>query len=124
MLPEELDVAAVNGPTLCVVAGPTEAVNAFQAALEERGVHCTRLHTSHAFHSRMMDPIVDRFEEVVRTVRLGRPEIAYISNVTGDWITEEQARDPRYYAEHTVQKAQQVADRLGRLSEIAADPDR
>ncbi|HEX2077186.1 MAG TPA: type I polyketide synthase [Longimicrobium sp.] len=100
VLPEELDLAAINGPTLCVVSGPTEAVDAFQGTLEERGVHCTRLHTSHAFHSRMMDPIVDRFEEIVRTVKLGRPEIAYVSNVTGDWITEEQARDPRYYAEH------------------------
>jgi acyl transferase domain-containing protein len=100
ILPDTLDLAAINGPALCAVAGPTEEVDAFQALLEERGVHCTRLHTSHAFHSRMMDPIVARFEEAVRSVRLGRPEISYVSNVTGTWITDEQARDPRYWADH------------------------
>ncbi|HEU0300785.1 MAG TPA: beta-ketoacyl synthase N-terminal-like domain-containing protein [Longimicrobium sp.] len=100
ILPAELDLAAVNGPALCVVAGSNEEVDAFQAVLEERGVHCQRLHTSHAFHSRMMDPIVSRFEEVVRGVERRRPEVSYVSNVTGTWITEEQARDPRYWAEH------------------------
>jgi acyl transferase domain-containing protein len=100
LLPAELDLAAVNGPKLCAVAGPAEAVDAFQAALEERKIHCQRLHTSHAFHSRMMDPIVARFEETVRSVQTGAPEISYISNVTGTWITEEQARSPRYWADH------------------------
>ena len=100
LLPDWLDLAAVNGPALCVVAGPAEAVDAFQAELEGREVHCQRLHTSHAFHSRMMDPIVARFEEVVQTVELRRPEVAYLSNVTGTWITEEEARDPGYWARH------------------------
>jgi phthiocerol/phenolphthiocerol synthesis type-I polyketide synthase E len=100
ILPDTLDLAAVNGPALCVVAGPSEAVDAFQAELEKREVRAQRLHTSHAFHSRMMDPIVARFEEVVRTVKLGRPDVAYVSNVSGTWITEQQASDPRYWAEH------------------------
>jgi phthiocerol/phenolphthiocerol synthesis type-I polyketide synthase E len=100
ILPDALDLAAVNGPSLCVVGGPAEAVDAFQAQLEAREVHCQRLHTSHAFHSRMMDPIVARFEQVVASVERRRPEISYVSNVTGTWITEDQARDPRYWAEH------------------------
>jgi acyl transferase domain-containing protein len=99
-LPDALDVAAVNGPALTVVSGPVEAVDAFQAGLEERGVHVQRLHTSHAFHSRMMDPAVALFEEVVRTVELRRAEIPFVSNLTGDWITGEQARDPGYWAAH------------------------
>jgi acyl transferase domain-containing protein/acyl carrier protein len=100
ILPEALDLAAINGPALCVVAGPSDEVDAFQAVLDGRGVRCQRLHTSHAFHSRMMDPIVARFVEVARTVEMRRPELAYLSNVTGTWITEDQARDPGYWGEH------------------------
>ncbi|HVH13091.1 MAG TPA: type I polyketide synthase, partial [Longimicrobium sp.] len=120
MMPDTLDLAAVNGPALCAVAGPVEAVDAFQAELEGRGVHCQRLHTSHAFHSRMMDPIVARFEEAVRRVERRRPEISYLSNVTGTWITEEQAVDPRYWAEH-LRGAVRFDDGLRVLME---EPDR
>ncbi|HYW14428.1 MAG TPA: type I polyketide synthase, partial [Longimicrobium sp.] len=120
ILPEALDLAAINGPELCVVAGPSEAVDAFQAVLDGRGVRCQRLHTSHAFHSRMMDPIVARFEDVVRTVEMHRPELAYLSNVTGTWITEEQARDPGYWGQH-LRGAVRWDDGLRTLME---EPDR
>jgi phthiocerol/phenolphthiocerol synthesis type-I polyketide synthase E len=100
LMGDGLDLAAVNGPALCVVSGPAEGVEALRETLAARGVHVQPLHTSHAFHSRMMDPIVARFEEVVRSVELRRPEIPFLSNVTGDWITEEQAKDPGYWAAH------------------------
>ncbi|HEX2076967.1 MAG TPA: phosphopantetheine-binding protein, partial [Longimicrobium sp.] len=63
-------------------------------------VHHQRLHTSHAFHSRMMEPVLARFEEVVRGVTLRAPELPFLSNLTGGWITDAQATDPRYWAEH------------------------
>ncbi|HEX2077353.1 MAG TPA: acyltransferase domain-containing protein, partial [Longimicrobium sp.] len=100
LLPAELDVCTVNGPAVTVVGGTAEAVDAFAARLEAREVHHQRLHTSHAFHSRMMDPIVARFEEVVRGVTLRAPEIPFVSNLTGGWISDAQAMDPRYWAEH------------------------
>jgi acyl transferase domain-containing protein/acyl carrier protein len=100
ILPGELDVCTLNGPELTVVGGTTEAVEAFAAELEARGVHHQRLHTSHAFHSRMMDPIVARFEEVVRGITLRAPELPFLSNLSGTWITDAQATDPRYWAEH------------------------
>ncbi|HEX2209387.1 MAG TPA: beta-ketoacyl synthase N-terminal-like domain-containing protein [Longimicrobium sp.] len=100
ILPDSLDLAAINGPEVCVVAGPHEAVDAFQAELEARSIRCQRLHTSHAFHSRMMDPIVARFEEIVRSVDRHPPLISYVSNVTGDWVTEQEATDPAYWARH------------------------
>jgi phthiocerol/phenolphthiocerol synthesis type-I polyketide synthase E len=99
-MPETLDLAAVNGPAQTVVAGPAEEVEAYRAALESRGVQVQPLHTSHAFHSRMMDPIVARFEALVAETERKRPEIAFVSNVTGTWITEEEARDPGYWARH------------------------
>jgi phthiocerol/phenolphthiocerol synthesis type-I polyketide synthase E len=100
ILPAELDVCTVNGPALTVVGGTAEAVEAFAAQMEARGVHHQRLHTSHAFHSRMMDPVVARFEEVVRGVTLRAPELPFLSNLTGGWISDAQATDPRYWAEH------------------------
>lgn len=100
ILSAELDVCTVNGPSLTVVGGTAESVEAFAAELAARDVHHQRLHTSHAFHSRMMDPIVARFEEVVRGVTLRKPELPFLSNVSGGWITDAQATDPAYWAGH------------------------
>ena len=95
-----LEIAAINGPSSCVVSGPTADVEALQKQLAEKGTECRRLHTSHAFHSQMMSPILAPFTEQVKQVNLNSPEIPYISNVTGTWITVEQATDPNYWAKH------------------------
>jgi amino acid adenylation domain-containing protein len=92
-----LTLAAINAPSLCVVSGPTEAVQLFQGALEAEGVMCRFLHTSHAFHSPMMDPIVEPFGSRVQTVRLSPPKIPFVSTVTGAWITSSEATDPMYW---------------------------
>jgi acyl transferase domain-containing protein len=70
LLPAELDLAAVNSPALCTVSGPAEAITAFALLLDEKGIQNRPLHTSHAFHSAMMDPILTPFEAVVRSIRL------------------------------------------------------
>jgi amino acid adenylation domain-containing protein len=100
LLNGSLSLAAVNSPAQCVIAGPTDAVEALEKRLEERGVTARRLSTSHAFHSAMMDPIVQPFTERVKQVRLHSPEIPYISGVTGTWITAAEATDPNYWARH------------------------
>ena len=99
LLGTELSLAAVNGPVVCVVAGPTEAVERLEQRLTEQGVAGQRLHTSHAFHSAMMDPVLESFRHEVK-IKLHRPAIRYVSNVTGTWITESEATDPRYWARH------------------------
>jgi acyl transferase domain-containing protein len=99
-LGDALAVAAVNGPDSCVVAGPAEAVERLAGQLAADGTRCHRLRTSHAFHSSMMEPVVDRLIEAVQTVRLHEPQIPFISNVTGTWITGEAAMDPRYWGAH------------------------
>ncbi|MDV3347347.1 beta-ketoacyl synthase N-terminal-like domain-containing protein [Leptothoe sp. LEGE 181152] len=100
LLGEDLALAVVNGPSTCVVSGKTEAISALQAQLTSQGVNCRPLHTSHGFHSPMMDPILDSFKEQVQKFKLQSPTISYISNVTGDWITDEAATDPNYWASH------------------------
>jgi acyl transferase domain-containing protein/acyl carrier protein len=100
LLGQELSLAAINGPSLCVISGPTAAVEALHDRLMEQGVSGLRVHTSHAFHSAMMDPILEPFTEHVRAVHLQSPNIPYISNVTGTWITAGEATSPRYWATH------------------------
>ena len=95
-----LALAAVNAPTLCVVSGPQELINALANRLETKEIRTRLLHTSHAFHSPMMDPVLKPFENVVRKVTLNQPQIPYISNVTGKWIALGDAVDPTYWSKH------------------------
>jgi acyl transferase domain-containing protein/acyl carrier protein len=100
LLAPDVDLAAVNAPGLCVVSGPEAAVRRLEMSLSERKVGTSRLRTSHAFHSRMMDPVLESFADRVAAVRLQAPRTPFGSNVTGDWITTEQAVDPAYWARH------------------------
>jgi acyl transferase domain-containing protein/acyl carrier protein len=97
LLGAQLSLAAVNGSALCVVAGPQDAVDALQARLTASDTHCRRLHTSHAFHSTMMEPLIAPFTQAVQRLRLQPPRIPFVSNATGDWIRPEAATDPRYW---------------------------
>ncbi|MEW6742821.1 MAG: SDR family NAD(P)-dependent oxidoreductase [Planctomycetota bacterium] len=100
LLTDGLSLAAVNAPSLCVVAGPEERIDALAKMLAERSHASRRLHTSHAFHSEMMEAVVEPFERELQQVELARPKLPFVSNVTGEWITVEQATDPRYWARH------------------------
>ena len=99
-LPAGVTLAAINGPEQCVVSGPTDAVQAFARELEKRSVPSRLLHTSHAFHSAMMDPMLDSFRAHLTKVTLREPKIPYISNVTGTWITAGEATSPDYWTKH------------------------
>jgi len=98
-----VDLALVNGPTSCVLAGPTGPIAALEQALAAQSVACRRVPTSHAFHSHMLAPIADDVTALARTLTLHPPRIPYLSNVTGTWITEAQATDPAYWAQHMIQ---------------------
>ena len=100
LLGGDLSLAAVNGPSACVVSGPAEAVEALADRLQARGVHHRHLHTSHAFHSAMMDPVLEAFTAEVGKVELRAPRIPFVSNLTGTWITGAEATDPRYWVRH------------------------
>ena len=100
LLDERLALAATNGPTMCVVSGETDAIARLENRLSEKGVVHRRLQTTHAFHSHMMEPSVATFVELFKQINPQPPAIPFISNVTGDWISEEQATDPAYWARH------------------------
>ncbi len=113
LLNPQLAIAAINSPNLCVVSGPHDAITAFEKQLESRGVAARHLHTSHAFHSPMMEPVLAPFTELLRGVKLGEPQIPYVSNVTARWITAAEAKAPEYWAGHvrdTVRFADGVAE--------------
>ncbi|HEU0299362.1 MAG TPA: condensation domain-containing protein, partial [Longimicrobium sp.] len=93
-------LAAVNAPGLCTVSGTPRAVAALEGALAAVGVTTRRLQASHAFHSAAMEPVAARLAERVRGMELRAPSIPFLSNVTGTWITAEQATDPAYWATH------------------------
>lgn len=95
-----LEVALINSPADCVVSGTTEAIAELEKQLAVKGLECRRLHTSHAYHSQMMEPILAPFTELVEKVNLQAPKIPYISNLTGTWITAAEATNPSYWAQH------------------------
>ena len=111
---EELDMAAVNAPNQCVLSGPEPAMTRLQDTLAIRGIQCVRLQTSHAFHSRMMEPVLQAFHAQVAGVVRHAPTIQWISNVTGDWITPTQAMDPSYWTDH-VRRTVRFADGIETL---------
>ena len=100
MLYGDLAIASYNGPKLCVVAGPDDQVQQLQAVLESKEIACRYLYTSHAFHSSMMDSIVEPFAEFIGQFDLQAPDTPILSTVTADWMTDEQATDPKYWAKH------------------------
>ncbi|HEX7334455.1 MAG TPA: SDR family NAD(P)-dependent oxidoreductase, partial [Pyrinomonadaceae bacterium] len=95
-----LSLAAVNGPSQCVVSGAVAAIDELAALLEQREIEFHRLQIDAPGHSEMVNPILEPFAEFVRGLNLRPPTLPYISNVTGTWITDEQATDPEYWAAH------------------------
>jgi non-ribosomal peptide synthase protein (TIGR01720 family) len=116
LLPSGVEIAAANGPASCVVAGPFDVVESLEKALAARDVVARRLRTSHAFHSAMMEPIVAPFRERVARAQRHPPRLRFVSNVTGTWITPQQATDPDYWARH-LRQAVRFADGLDHLLE-------
>lgn len=102
-LPESLDIAALNAPTLTVVSGPADEMERFSTALEAEGVSARRLHTSHAFHSRMMGDAMEAFRAEVASVTLCPAMIPVTSNVTGQLIAAGETPDRSVFVEHLCQ---------------------
>jgi len=101
LLKENLSLAIVNGPT-CIVSGPESDIKAFEQEMKKQRVLCVGLNISNAMHSPLMKPIKKEFETMIETknIQLNKPQIPYISNVTSDWLTAEQAKDPEYWGTH------------------------
>ncbi|HET9183286.1 MAG TPA: MupA/Atu3671 family FMN-dependent luciferase-like monooxygenase [Candidatus Angelobacter sp.] len=101
---QDVSIAAVNGPSACVFSGTTESIDRLKKELGAAGVYCKQLRTSHAFHSSMMDPAIEPMVTFLNSIPRKVPRIPFLSNLTGTWITNEQAQDPRYWGEHLREK--------------------
>ncbi|MBO3459440.1 FkbM family methyltransferase [Aetokthonos hydrillicola Thurmond2011] len=117
ILTEGIYLSALNGSTLSVVAGSVEAVAKLEQHLISDGIACKQIQTTHAFHSPMMEDIVEPLIDLVKTFDLKSPQIPYISNVTGKWITVEEATDPSYWAQHLCQPVR-FADGIETLLQV------
>lgn len=120
LLTAKLSIAAINAPELCVVSGPMKEIDQFEKQLAGKNVECHLLHTSHAFHSEMMDPILDPFVKQIAKCKLSPPKIPFISNLTGTWIRAEEASDTKYWAQH-LRQAVRFADGA---QELLKEPSR
>ncbi len=97
---DAISLAAVNGPSQSVFSGSEIAIDSLHRRLEADGIHCRRLTVSRAFHSSLMDPILDTFHECLMGITLSAPRTPWMSNVTGTLITAAQAVDPAYWVNH------------------------
>ncbi|MFE4590134.1 type I polyketide synthase [Streptomyces laurentii] len=101
LLGDELSLAAVNGPAACTVAGYDEAVARFERELARRDVPFRRVRIPAAAHSHVLDPVLATYEKHLRGVTLRPPRIPFVTNVTGTWITDEQATSVSHWLDHT-----------------------
>lgn len=120
LLGRHLSLATINAPTQCVVAGSHEAIAALEQELVQGSIPYRRLHTSHAFHSHLMEPILAPFEAHVRQITLHAPRLPWLSNVTGGWISEAEATDPTYWVRHLRQPVR-FADGIAALLDTPND---
>jgi len=99
-LGNDCDLAAVNGPSLCVASGAARSIESLSKRLEEADVDVQRVAIDRAAHSRLLDPVLDEFRRFVSRLDLSAPQIPIVSNRTGQLLTDEQAMDPEYWVEH------------------------
>jgi len=99
-LNESLSLAAINGEYRCVISGQSEAIITLQKELTNKEIQNRILHTSHAFHSHMMEGILEDFTNSVRRRVPKKPTIPFVSSLTGELITDSQATSAEYWAKH------------------------
>jgi phthiocerol/phenolphthiocerol synthesis type-I polyketide synthase E len=93
----KISVAAINAPGFTVMSGPDKEMARLEVTLEKERIAARRLHTSHAFHSSMMDPILKEFEETISRIKLSAPAKPFVSTLTGEWADENAAK-PDYWS--------------------------
>ena len=96
----DLDLATINAPEQCTVSGSSSQLQDLERRLLEQGAEFQRIPIAIAAHSRMLDPILDEFRRYLRKLELNPPTIPLLSNLTGTWLTPEQAQDPEYWVAH------------------------
>jgi len=110
-----VELAALNGPRQAVLAGPEAAVTALAENLKQAGILATRLAGRNAFHTAALDGVLAEFAALVAAAGPQAPRLPLLSGVTGDWLTDAQARDPLLWARQ-MRLPVRFADAAARLS--------
>jgi amino acid adenylation domain-containing protein/thioester reductase-like protein len=113
----QASIASVNGPETVVVSGGREAVTTLVETLAAEGVDSRALKVSHAFHSQLMDPILDDFERLADRFSYQDAKVPFISNVSGRPLKKEERIDGAYWSRH-VRQPVRFADGMLSLSEM------
>ena len=95
-----VDIAVVNDSGSCVISGAASAIASLQASLIAQGVSCHPVKVSHAFHSRLLEPVLAEFKTALQEIAFNEPQLPFISNLTGQWATAEQVCQPEYWVQH------------------------
>lgn len=119
-LTDSIDLATINGREQCTLSGDRAALAALTKQLESDAVEHQLIPIDIAAHSHLLDPILDEFRDYLASIELGRPNCAVLSNLTGEWLTAEQATSPDYWTEH-LRNTVRFADNLAQLD---AAPER
>ncbi len=100
LLGDDLDIGVIGAPNSCMISGSLDAITGLEKKLAEMEMVSSRMRVSYAFHSGEMAPIEEDFIKFMKTVTFNAPRIPYISNLTGAWITDEEAVSPHYWFNH------------------------
>ncbi len=117
---EQVSIAAVNGPAQTVISGAGDVVTALCAQFTAAGVRCKPLQVSHAFHSPLVDPVLDEFERAAAALKFAPPQLRVVSNISGRMADAGELMNPAYWRRH-VREAVRFGDGLQALA--AAKPD-
>ncbi len=116
ILPADLSIAAVNGKELCVVSGDDDAIRKFESICSDNDIKSKLLHTSHAFHSAMMEPAMEPFREILNSVDLKTPKIPIMSTSQVEWLDDSQATNTSYWVDH-IRKPVRFAEGIRKIWE-------
>ena len=116
---KNVSLAALNG-THNVASGDSEAIDRIEEAFFARNIRCKKLKTSHAFHSHLMDPVLEPFSTIAGTIQLQRPRMPLICNVSGKVLSVDEKLDGDYWANH-IRQPVSFAPSINALNELNCD---